>query len=410
MRGEGESPSSYSTLEIDSFNVYKVGIMMRKIKNGEPVFHKHQCSEERKGKEMTAEELRVFAVEVLMQEYAETGANVIKYEKHSDNEADFCFVNSGKTPQFMGGDAEKSVNVLLVYREKPTRDISDIDTSWLVDEYHKTGAIPRVTMATGWCISDNSENGMPAVCGGEFCFKYYSISPLPEEVNVPLEKELSDVELAVKYAESWHNLDASIVAPYLDKDFHYGSNWVFDELPSRKEYLDYFTGKLETIKRTNSHIDLAIGRDHQNGDVAVLLLQNGNKMSLELKTKDGRITSAYMNDYDSRFKVFAPEDELYQNHGDHLDCIMPAQELMHNHLQYIVSDAKAWRVNDTKVTTEDMYEKRTSVYSLLYGEGNIQMLSTIAMSTKTHQNLFMSTYPITKGVPVEVQIDKVIEL
>ena len=384
--------------------------MMRKLKNGEPVFHKHECTEERKGKVMSAEELHDFAVQILMAEYEETNANVIKYDKKADNEADFCFVNTGKKPGFMGGDSdEKAVNVLVVYNDSPGIDISDIDTSWMIEEYHRTGAIPRVTIASAWCISDESENGSPAVCGGDFCFKYYSISLIPNEKNEPLEKHLSDVELAVKYAESWKNLDESIVAPYLDKDFHYGSDWVFDEMPSRYEYLDYFKGKLATIRRTGSNIKIAIGRDHQTGDVAVLLLQNGNSMALVLTTKEGRITSAQMKDYERRFKVFNPEDELYQNHGDHLDCIMPANDLIQNHLQGIIQDSKAWRACDTKVTTDDMYEQKTGVYSLLYGENDIQMLATIAVSKKTHNNLFMSTYPIAKGVPVEVKIDKVIE-
>ena len=39
--------------------------MMRLIKNGEPVIHKHKCIAERFGKEMTHEELHDFAVEVL---------------------------------------------------------------------------------------------------------------------------------------------------------------------------------------------------------------------------------------------------------------------------------------------------------------------------------------------------------
>ena len=383
--------------------------MMHKILNGEPVFHKHSCSKEREGQVMTTEELHDFTVEVLMSEYAETGANVIRYDKKNGNEADFCYVNTGKKAQFRGSGAEKAVNILVVCRNKFTKNISDIDISWLVEEYHRTGAIPRVTMAMGWCISDSSEKGQPAICGGEFCFKYYSVSVLPDEKNEELEKVLSPVELAVKYAEAWKRLDASIVAPYLDRDFHYGSKWVFDEMPCRKEYLDYFEGKLAAIKRTGSPLKIAIGRNHQDGKVAVLLVQNDELLALKLETEDGRIISAFMNEYDRKYKEFDPEDELYMGHGDHLDCIMPAQKLMTEHIQGMVNKAKAWRCVDTQVTTDDMYEKKTSVFSLMYGESDIRMLMTVAVSKKTRQNLFMSTYPFGKGVPVEVHIDKVIE-
>lgn len=60
--------------------------MMRRIKNGEPVFHTHECSEERKGKVMTAEELHDFAVQILMEEYSDTNADVVKYDKKTPNE------------------------------------------------------------------------------------------------------------------------------------------------------------------------------------------------------------------------------------------------------------------------------------------------------------------------------------
>lgn len=131
--------------------------MMRRIKNGEPVFHTHDCSEDRKGKVMTAEELHDFAVQVLMEEYSDTNAEVVKYDKKNPNEADFYFVNSGKRPNFsVGAFGEKKVNVLVVYKEETDKDISDIDTSWMVEEYRRTGAIPRVTFANAWCIYDVS--------------------------------------------------------------------------------------------------------------------------------------------------------------------------------------------------------------------------------------------------------------
>lgn len=327
--------------------------MMQKIENGNPVFHINKCPEERKGKEMTSDELHDFAVEVLMKEYTQAGAKVIKYNKKGANEADFSLSPSGKTSQFIGGDADDVINVLVVYREEPTIDTPDIDTSWLIEEYKRTGAIPRITMASSYCISNQSKHGSPKICGGEFCFKYYSVSPMPDETNDPLDEQLSAVKLASKYAETWNQLDSSIVSPYLDKDFHYGSNWVFDELPSRKEYLRYFEGKLSTLRRTQSQIKAEIGRDHKTGEVAVILQQNGNMMALELETHKGRIMSAYMNDYDKKYKKYDPKFEVYQDHGDHIGCIMPAYELIQERLQNILEKSKAWIACDTKVTTDE---------------------------------------------------------
>ena len=383
---------------------------MRRIKNGEPVFHTHECSEERKGKVMTAEELHDFAVQILMEEYSDTNADVVKYDKKTPNEADFYFVNSGKKPNFtIGATGEKKVNVMVVYRDEFNTDISGIDTSWMVEEYRRTGAIPRITLASAWCISDQSENGKPAICGGEFCFKYYSISLLPDEKNEPLERKLSEVQLAVKFAEAWRYYDADKVAPYLDKDFHYGSEWVFDEMPSRAEYLDYFRAKLATLSPKSENIKVGIGRNHQTGDVAVLILQGKTLSALALTVKDGRITSGMMKEHSSRYKLFDPDDELYMNHGDHLDSIMSAKTLMSRYLKTIVQDAKSWKQARTFVTTADMYEEKTDVFSLMYGEGNMRMLVIAAASTKNNTNEFMALYPVTTGVPTEVKIDKIIE-
>ena len=384
--------------------------MMRRIKNGEPVFHTHECSEERKGKVMTAEELHDFAVQVLISEYSDTNADVVKYDKKAPNEADFYFVNSGKKPNFtIGATGEKKVNVMVVYRDEFNTDISGIDTSWMVEEYRRTGAIPRITLASAWCISDQSEDGKPAICGGEFCFKYYSISLLPDEENEPLERKLSEVQLAVKFAEAWRYYDADKVAPYLDKDFHYGSEWVFDEMPSRAEYLDYFRAKLATLSPKRENIKVGIGRNHQTGDVAVLILQGKTLSALALTVKDGRITSGMMKEHSSRYKLFDPDDELYMNHGDHLDSIMSAKTLMSRYLKTIVQDAKSWKQTRTFVTTSDMYEEKTDVFSLMYGEGNMRMLVIAAASTKNNTNEFMALYPVTAGIPTEVKIDKIIE-
>lgn len=383
--------------------------MMCNHKNGRPAIHKHGCSKEREGQVMTAEELHDFAVDVLMKEYAETGARVFKYEKVAGNEADFCFVNTGKNAQFRSGKGERSINVIVACKDGLTDDISGIDTSWLVDEYCRTGAFPRVTMAIWRCMSDEREDGRQAVCGGEFRFRYYSVSALPDQENEELECKLSPVELAAKYVEAWTQMDASIVAPYLDKDFHYGSFWVFDEMPCRKEYLDYFEGKLAAMQRDGTQPRVSVGRNHQNGKVALHLVQGNDRNLLELDTEDGRITSACMNVDYGMYRTFDPEDELYMCHGDHLCSIMPAEELMSKHFHDMMDKAKPWRCVNKEVTTDEMYEEKTCVSSLVYGESDIRMLCIVAASTVTRQNEILAAYPYGRGVPVNVHIDKVIE-
>ena len=88
-------------------------IMMRRIKNGEPVFHTHQCAEYRRGQVMTPDELHEFSVQCLMEEYRETNAEVVRFVKFHPTQPDFYFVNHGRRPNFVA-DREKMVNVLVV--------------------------------------------------------------------------------------------------------------------------------------------------------------------------------------------------------------------------------------------------------------------------------------------------------
>ena len=47
-----------------------------------------------------------------------------------------------------------------------------------------------------------------------------------------------------KLAEAYTKYDASIIEPYLAENMHYASMWVFHEMTSKQEYMDYLIGKL----------------------------------------------------------------------------------------------------------------------------------------------------------------------
>ncbi|MFN9939487.1 MAG: hypothetical protein ACK56I_08425 [bacterium] len=50
------------------------------------------------------------------------------------------------------------------------------------------------------------------------------------------------------YATMMNTLDASALELLLADDFHYASQWVFDEIKSKDAYLEYITAKLEPIR------------------------------------------------------------------------------------------------------------------------------------------------------------------
>lgn len=371
--------------------------MMRRISNGEPVFHQHHCMKEDAGRSMSAEVYHDFTVKCLMDEYADCKVETQLLPKVSDFSADFRIVRK-----------DRGVNVLVVCRDRNGK-IPYIDFSWLIREYRQTGDFSRVTVADSWCIAEGIDDPSIPVCGGSFCFKYQSMGVNPDEKNGKLDRKYTAVELAAKYAQTWNSRDASIIAPYLDKDFHYGSDWVFDELPSRQEYLEYFEGKLRAIVRTDSNVQACVGRDSHTGDVAVLLEQGGRRSAMTLEAKDGRLTSAHMTVDDGTFKPFDPEDELYMSHGDHISAVLPAEEFVQDHIGSMIQKAWLWRKTRATACLFDPEERETTVFSLYDGDGTMGFLIICAANEEKGNNEFVSAYPMMAGEKVTVHVDRVME-
>ena len=75
-----------------------------------------------------------------------------------------------------------------------------------------------------------------------------------------------------KLAEAYQIYDASIIEDYLANNMHYASYWVFQELKSKEEYLDYLRGKLQTMKNSGMTFEFQIvnGQHHSK---ALLVFQ-----------------------------------------------------------------------------------------------------------------------------------------
>jgi len=373
---------------------------MRKIQNGEPVFHQHECSEERRGQVMTPEEMHAFAVQVLMKEYELTGAKVYSVEKVLGNEADF---------RVEGKRNSKKFNVIVVCRDRFTRSTEGIDDSWMLKEYEEKGVYPRVTEASPWCDDEDCENGEPYICGAEFAFIYNNLSLIPYgEIQFP-EKELSDVKLAVKLMDAWRKLDVSVIEPHLWETVHYGSDWVFDEIPCKAEFLEYLRGKFYSIRKSGDMPEMFLVRSRHEHKVGILFNQSGHTNLLKLDCAKGFIINAHMGIYEKGYEEFDPADELYQNHGDHFDAIMDVNEFFSGRLQEVISQSKLWRTTRTLVCNEDLKDVKANVYSLRYGEGDMGLLNTIILNRRSQHQEYASSYPVLEGSDAVVTIDKVIE-
>ena len=68
------------------------------------------------------------------------------------------------------------------------------------------------------------------------------------------EPELSKADALRAYARMMHHLSVDYLAPLLAEDFHYASQWVFEEITSKQQYLDYIRPKLEAIKASGNRV------------------------------------------------------------------------------------------------------------------------------------------------------------
>lgn len=267
--------------------------MMTLIKNGEPYIYTHKCSpRESKGSLLTQERLRQFLVDTLYESFCNCNSNIKKVNDSwtYDNKPS----SLKRKPDLiyrMGGDTHDTWFYIMPKVED--RDL--IDLSFVEEAANSHNILPVLVVGDVWCYDTNGSHN---ICGGSYASKYETISLLPHH-NFPLTERLNQKQLVEKVALCWQNIDADILEPYLDKDFHYSSDAVFYEMSSRHEYINYLKAKFERLKDGSNPIRVQMGRMEGSDDFVLLLHQGAYNQSLLLtiKAHDGRITSMRMSEY-----------------------------------------------------------------------------------------------------------------
>jgi hypothetical protein len=59
------------------------------------------------------------------------------------------------------------------------------------------------------------------------------------------------------YMDCWNTMDTTILAEYIDEYVTYDSHWVFASLVGKTNFLEYFNGKLKTIKNNPTSLSLS---------------------------------------------------------------------------------------------------------------------------------------------------------
>jgi len=95
------------------------------------------------------------------------------------------------------------------------------------------------------------------------------------------------------YATMMNTLDATCLAPFLADDFHYASQWVFAEIESKREYLEYITPKLEAIRKSGATAWAEMGWLDREFPGPCVVMAQGDKDNLVAvvlaKIEDGKI-------------------------------------------------------------------------------------------------------------------------
>lgn len=272
--------------------------MMRLISNGEPYVYIHHCTEsEIKGDIMSMESMRHFLIETLYESFCHCGSDISRVDnswKYQSVEKTGIFSSLKQQPDLiykMDGSSHDTWFYVMPNKD----DISLLDMKFIAKSVEKRGILPVLVVGDLWCFDTK---GQINICGAAFAAKFETISLLRDKNN-PLPQIHSQKQLIEIMALSWQNLNANIIEPYLDKDFHYTSDAVFYEMSSRREYMNYLRGKFERLKDGSNPIGVQIGRMDGTNDFALLLHQSAYNQSLlvTITVNEGRITSMRMSEY-----------------------------------------------------------------------------------------------------------------
>ena len=84
-----------------------------------------------------------------------------------------------------------------------------------------------------------------------------------------------ETEFLEKLAKAYQTYDVSIIKDELADDMHYVSFWVFQELTSKEEYLDYLKGKLQAMKNSGITQEFQIVDSRMHSKALLIVKNNG---------------------------------------------------------------------------------------------------------------------------------------
>ena len=108
-----------------------------------------------------------------------------------------------------------------------------------------------------------------------------------------MEDELKK-RIAEDVCQAWNKLDATLFDTLLSEDFEYVSVWVIETMKGKDRYMEYITGKFDSIRKGNNPVTAEVMYQEINDKYVVVLDQGGNMAALELTIENGLIKSLWM--------------------------------------------------------------------------------------------------------------------
>lgn len=274
--------------------------MMQFIKNGQPYLFTHVCSEDEVGKPMDFQEQKQLLVGNLLDIYSQCGMKASLYELSEEDLMDVTLERYDiRFPDICIDDFRNEKGVKAYYYVLPPNSEINIDKENVPERLRDSWV--KVLYGTVYCLEKNTPDLF--IKGASYASRYGSQALYPEQNNDNCTPMDSDEEIAKIYADAWINLDVESLYAITDKNLHYVSDFAFDDMASRDEYLRYLKGKFEAIRRANSIEKVQLAREREYGAWVVVVKQslpNGNSMvgGFFIRTVNGLIQTIDLKELD----------------------------------------------------------------------------------------------------------------
>lgn len=278
--------------------------MMQNIRDGQPVVFKHDCSSERNGKKMSENEYYSFLEDMVDKCFSFAELNLIRLQQENESKGFWSklFKREQVSPRFrlphcLGGNGY--CDFVIAKSVQEFEELCQMESSDFAKAYKLENGNWLKVLGVD---ADNIDHPGEFINGDRYTIQISSMNMYPKQENEPITNSLSDNNLIHQVGEAWRNLNVNDLAPYLDKDFHYTSDFVFTEISSKEEYLYYLKGKFQAFSEQHgNNIKVLYGLNGQENTnkidgIFIRWSEEESVAYLQVFCKNGRIAAMGMHE------------------------------------------------------------------------------------------------------------------